>query len=371
METIILLTEMNYPRAALLQSMLSNEGIPSFLSNINEVGGDVSGGVKIMIRQRDLPAALRVLQSAREALGERDTQALHTLKGLRRILVPVDFSPHSQRAAHFALGLARELKGEVHLLHAYYSPAMTTNTLNETFTYPESLSGFLKEMAASARRDINALAEELRIRVRDELMVGVNVHTSIDNGLAEDVILEKVQDLKPGVIVMGTKGQGNVMYRYLGSVAGKVMESVSIPVLAIPASSGIDDPRQIDAVVYATAFDEKDTESIGRLMSILAPFRLRYHCLHVETGDDPSMDEARMQQLRRHLAEHYAATPIQCEVIHGQDVARSIEHYVLEREIGLIATTSRQRNFLERLFYPSTTRQILFKARTPVLVFHA
>lgn len=370
METIILLTEMNYARAALLQSLLSNDGIPSFLSNIHEVGGDVSGGVKVMIRKRDLPAALKILQSAREAMGEKPTQALEHIKRLRRILVPVDFSSYSHKAAHFALGLARELRGEIYLLHAYYSPAVTSSTLNETFTYPESMSTYLKELAASARNDLNAQAEELRARVREELMIGVEIHTSIANGIAEDVILQKSEDLKPGVIVMGTKGKGGVLYRYLGSVTGRVMESARIPVLAIPEASGIEDPRQIDGVVYATAFDDKDIDNIGKLMSILAPFKLRYHCLHVDTGDDPSFDEIRMQQLRRKLKEHFEAAPVQCEVIHGEDIAGRIERYVLDHEIGLIATTSRQRNFFERLFYPSTTRQILFKAKTPVLVFH-
>jgi nucleotide-binding universal stress UspA family protein len=370
METIILLTELNYARAALLQSMLSNEGIPSFLSNINELSGDVAGGVKVMIRKRDLPAALKILQTAHDALGEKDTRALEQIKRLRRILVPVDFSTYSHKAAHFALGLARELRGELHLLHAYYSPAVASSTLNETFTYPESMSTYLKELAASARNDLNALAEELRARVREELMISVEIHTSIANGIAEDVILQKSEDLKPGVIVMGTKGKGGVLYRYLGSVTGRVMESARMPVLAIPEASGIEDPRQIDGVVYATAFDDKDKESIGKLMSILAPFRLRYHCLHVETGDDPSVDEIRMQQLRKHLSEHYEGTSIQCEVIHGDDIAERLERYVLEHEIGLIATTSRKRNFFERLFFPSTTRQILFKAKTPVLVFH-
>jgi len=371
METIILLTEMTYSRAILLQGMLANESIPSFLSNINQIQSDVSAGVKVMIRKSDLPVALRILQKMLESSEMHKEGDLRKLKAIRRILVPVDFSVHSEKAAHFALGLARELKGTIYLLHAYYSPAISATALNETFTYPEGMNTYLKELAANARKQINLLAEVLRKRIHDERMEGVEVHASLRHGLAEDTIAREEESLRPGVIVMGTRGEGGVLYRTLGSVAGRVVEASHVPVIAIPANSTIDDPAQISGVVYATDFDEQDHRSIENLMTILSPFNLRLYCLHVETGEDPSVDEARMQQMRKHFRDHFKAQQVHCEVIHGKDISTALERYVLNHEVGLIATTARKRNFLQSLFYPSTTKQILFNLNTPVLVFHS
>src|SRR5690606_14124011 len=45
---------------------------------------------------------------------------------VRRILVPLDFSKHSDAALELAIELARELGAEIHLLHAYELPAAVT-----------------------------------------------------------------------------------------------------------------------------------------------------------------------------------------------------------------------------------------------------
>jgi hypothetical protein len=53
--------------------------------------------------------ALKILDEVRRTASE--PEVVERVSRIRRILVPVDFSTYYERAAHFALGLARELKG--------------------------------------------------------------------------------------------------------------------------------------------------------------------------------------------------------------------------------------------------------------------
>lgn len=47
-------------------------------------------------------------------------------------------------------------------------------------------------------------------------------------------ILQKADELKGNVVVMGTHGKGLLAHAFLGSVAEKVLNRIKIPVLIIP-----------------------------------------------------------------------------------------------------------------------------------------
>lgn len=367
MNEIIELTSLNYARAAILQSRLESEGISCFLSNVNQLRGDISEGVRVMIHRNDLSHALKILDEVRRTASE--PEVVERVSRIRRILVPVDFSTYSERAAHFALGLARELKGDVNLIHAYYSPAVGSGIINEAFAYPTGMDTYLQDIVTRARKDLNELGNTLRARVQNEGIRDVRITTSLGHGLPEDVILEYTRKLHPGVVVMGSRGTGGMLYRLFGSVSTRVIENSPVPVIAIPEISGIDDPSHIQNVLYLTRFDESDYVAIERLMNFLAPFRLRFYCLHVETTEDPVVEEVQMNRLRDHFRERYNKMDVHCEVIREDQILRGIERYKLEHDIGLIALTTRKRGFFEKLLDQGTTQQLLANVKAPLLIF--
>ena len=52
-----------YERAVLLKSILENEGISVVLNNVNLETPVVSSGIRVRIKEHDLPLALRIIEN--------------------------------------------------------------------------------------------------------------------------------------------------------------------------------------------------------------------------------------------------------------------------------------------------------------------
>jgi nucleotide-binding universal stress UspA family protein len=94
-----------------------------------------------------------------------------------KILVPLDFSSHSEAALGVAIELAKEHGGEIHLIHAYGLP--TAVTMAYGVAIPQSVWDGVQE-AASER------LEQGRRRVE---AAGVAVKTHLATAPAADAIV--------------------------------------------------------------------------------------------------------------------------------------------------------------------------------------
>lgn len=140
----------------------------------------------------------------------------------RRILVPTDFSPQSERALEMARRLATALGSEIILFHAFVEAPL----------YSEG------PFAAERVRDIYAAG---RLWVQDQLerravaarCTGLIARTLIRSGVAHQEIVAAARDEQADCIVIGTHGRSGVDRLLLGSVADRVIRLASCPVLAV------------------------------------------------------------------------------------------------------------------------------------------
>lgn len=123
---LVTLAILTYSKAQILQTILENEGIESYIQNVNLIQPVISSGVRVRINEHDLPQALKVVESSvwlqSEVLNENDTALWGSESKENKILIPVDFSAYSERACDFGFKLADQFHAEVVLLHVYYSP---------------------------------------------------------------------------------------------------------------------------------------------------------------------------------------------------------------------------------------------------------
>ena len=147
------------------------------------------------------------------------------MQSIRRILVPVDFSPDSSAALDWAIGFARKLAAEIDLLHSYeLSPLVSLYGVG----FPGSLDDELRRAAEKKLADFahRARAEGIRVRV------------SVVRDPAADAILEHAEELGSDLIVIGARGQSRLPHILLGSVAERVIGRAACPVLAVRSEPG-------------------------------------------------------------------------------------------------------------------------------------
>jgi nucleotide-binding universal stress UspA family protein len=142
---------------------------------------------------------------------------------ITRILVPVDFSVHSEAAMHYALELAGPFHAAIHLLTVVENPLAAGVWSSEIYTVE------IAELQVNLVRD----AEK---RLRASVPAGVsNMTTEVRTGPAAKQILEAAAERGIDLIVMGTHGRTGLAHVVMGSVAEKVVRLAPCPVLTLHA----------------------------------------------------------------------------------------------------------------------------------------
>ena len=153
----------------------------------------------------------------------------------KKILLALDGSESSQKAAQAALELAEKLKADLVVLHAISPP---TTYYHSTIASPTGMSlpapsqheidayyAYAKKVATSIVGEVESKGKKLSIHVKTEIPEAVSsvVETILNHAAKENVDL----------IVVGTRGLGGFKKLLLGSVSNGIVSHAPCPVLVV------------------------------------------------------------------------------------------------------------------------------------------
>lgn len=146
------------------------------------------------------------------------------MKPFRKILVPVDFSDHSERALQTAVMLARSYEAAVCIVHVYEPMAVAV---------PEGYVLFSETQLQKMFGEFLSALNKLQQSTRD---AGIQqVDTRLLHGFATSEIQAFAEQGSFDLIVMGTHGRRGLSHALLGSVAERVLRTAPCPVLIVRA----------------------------------------------------------------------------------------------------------------------------------------
>jgi nucleotide-binding universal stress UspA family protein len=143
---------------------------------------------------------------------------------ISRILVPLDFLPHSAEAVRRAMDLAAQSAAEVVLLHVH--PPAEYPMLPGEVVYDEQQ---LERVTTNVRARLEAVRRDLDPLGRR------HVSTRVLQGSPAAAIIETASNEPFDLIVMGTHGRTGLDRFMLGSVAEQVMRRAPCAVLTVKA----------------------------------------------------------------------------------------------------------------------------------------
>lgn len=153
-----------------------------------------------------------------QALLERGSSNAISLK---RILVPVDFSPLSKKALHYATRMAQQFDAEVNIFHVV-EPEV-----------PPAFDGFMI-VAPPVLNGTPPCAGRLKGLVSVVRKAGVDrVNSTVRTGLAAFEIVEAAKELDADLIVIATHGYTGWKHFAIGSTAERVVRAAPCPVLVV------------------------------------------------------------------------------------------------------------------------------------------
>jgi universal stress protein A len=143
---------------------------------------------------------------------------------VKRILVPIDFSPDSLNALAYATEFAAAFGAEILLLYViepiYYAA-------------PADMYAVNTNVAALLGEQRHAAEEQFARIVAKQGNKGPRLRTLIKTGTASEVIVERAKAERVGLIILATHGRTGLAHMFMGSVAEKVVRTASCPVLTV------------------------------------------------------------------------------------------------------------------------------------------
>lgn len=140
-----------------------------------------------------------------------------------RILVPVDGSEISERAAEQAISLAKLSGGTIDFLYVANITSVTGGQqMAGSMSLPESVLKTIKEAGNTALCRMLAKVPE-----------GIEVRVNCETGLAADVILDFAEKKESDIVVIGSRGLAAATGMLLGSVSQRLVECAKCPVMVV------------------------------------------------------------------------------------------------------------------------------------------
>ena len=139
---------------------------------------------------------------------------------IKKIVIPVDFSPAAEQAARYGCSLARSVQARAYLIHVI-EPSLTASKESQD------------RNAAHARAALAALGRQLDADAEGRLITEVRI------GSIASSITKAVVAYGGDLVVMGTHGRTGLSHLVHGSVAEEVIRTVPVPVLVLRENGGV------------------------------------------------------------------------------------------------------------------------------------
>lgn len=363
-----------YDKALELKSLLEHEGITVVLHNVNLSQPSVSSGVRVRIKEGDLPLALRIIENSEIFILPEDKERNSTQQ---IVLVPVDFSTYSLKACALAFDIAARHNARIVLLHAYVPPTRIDMQLSATLDItgtldPDNEAREVKaddEMRAAAEKRIDEFAATLRGMIKEGTLPPAKFTTEIMADVPEDAILELAKNRKPMIIVMGTRGAEKKDRELIGSVTAEVLDSCRQPVFTIPEQSDVKSLDDVRQVLLMANLDQNDMLALDALTRLAPHTAMNIEIVHIAGGRLRGVaGERECEMMLEYCRTHY---PLCMFTMKSIDANQSVE-YLKNLEAGnggvqLIVVPNKKKNILARLFNPSLAHKLLFHADIPLM----
>jgi nucleotide-binding universal stress UspA family protein len=145
-------------------------------------------------------------------------------ESINRILVPVDFSAHSEKAVRYATTVANRFGARLELVHVVEDPFVTGAWSSEAFV--PNMPELLDTLTNAAQQQM----AELKTRLAAH---GFVVETAVITGQPAQTIVEHAIRGGFDLIVMGTHGRTGLSHVVMGSIAERVVQKAPCAVLTV------------------------------------------------------------------------------------------------------------------------------------------
>ena len=279
---------------------------------------------------------------------------------MKNILFPTDFSPNADNALNYAVEIARKVKGNLVLFHAYSVQLVDPNMPAEIY-----LSAYQEE-EKSAKESLEELSKRIIDSNKDE--DGKSLFTTdaiVTQGLVVDEVMSLINDFKIDIVIMGTHGASGITELILGSNTASVIEKAPVPVLAIPHNAVY---KNISNIVYAYDDIKSGLPSFQKLLEFAKIYDSTITLLHIIDSEKNTVDMNK-QEFEK-IKQSFGYEKIGLELVKEDKVLEGINDYINSNDVDILAMAIKKQTLFDKIFNRSLTKKMAHHTKIPLLALH-
>ncbi len=273
---------------------------------------------------------------------------------MKKVIVPIDFSEHSEHALKAAALLAKRNNIEIVALHML--------DLNIA-----SLSDSASDIQAQSVFYLKLAEKKIKTFLKKEYLKGLNVTPVIKHYLSFREINEIAEEVKADLIVMSSHGVSGIKEIFVGSNTEKVVRFATIPVLVLKEELF---DLNFEDVVYATDFSEESIPAYKKALQLIDFFGAELHLLFVNTPNDKFKTSTEMKEMAANFLNKsdqdiskLKEITFECE----STIEKGIIRFSDRIGADLIAVSTHGRKGLSHLFEGSVAEDLSNHSMLPVV----
>jgi len=277
---------------------------------------------------------------------------------MKRILVPVDFSPTSERALCFAINIVSKSEGEV-FLHHVYSPVENSDTDTEKKKRELSLNRQTEAVLMKRLQRFKKKSSDINSKVKVSTIVG---HTP-----AIRSILKFSKQNRIDLIVMGTNAASDFKKAIFGSMAVSMLEKSNVPVLLVPEKFEWKEPEEF---LFATNYQRAERQALIFTIALAKLYDADVTVVHLL---DPYLHFSEEQQkdfseYAFELQRTYSDCNLKFKELKTTEVSDTMEKLYDEIPYDVLVMVRRKKTFFENFFTKSFTKNMAYVTTQPLLI---
>jgi len=264
---------------------------------------------------------------------------------MKKILVPCDFSKPAVNAFRFAMDIAFQSGGSVHLVNIIELPVLHDTVIMPVLNFEQQLLNDLKENAEKSFAKIMAKYKPDEVVVKTVVEFG-SVHAKI-----QDYIVEQGIDL----VVMGSHGASGAREFFIGSNAERIVRNSAAPVLVLKDYY----KGPIKNIVFPNTLDTENQEDLTmRVKALQNFFGAHLHIVWINTPLNFASDDVTLKRLEA-FAKRFMLKNYTLNITNDTDTERGILQFSNRVGGDLIAMATHGHRGISHLIYGSLAEDVV------------
>jgi nucleotide-binding universal stress UspA family protein len=275
---------------------------------------------------------------------------------MKKILIPHDFTEHSETTLNYGIELAKEIHAEIILLNVISYPIVTSETGMPAFSY--------KDVIADSLKDLRKLAE--KIQLRESSLEKINCFAEM--GDTSQIIVEYCEKHPVEFVLMGVYQHSNKLMQVLmGSNAIETSHRTKCTVIVVPPGTVYKKPA-----VIAFANDQiTDTANPGldKAKAITHLFNANLEILKVVgKGHHFAPGEVVVNNYFENKSEKQ---PHKLVLISEKKVSEELLGMLGNNMIDMMIMEPHEHSLFYNLFHESVSKEVVYASPVPVILMHS